>query len=851
MKKIFKKVATIAGSALMLGATLGMAAAANYPAPFVQNGNADVAIVYGANADLTDTVGALNIQTQLATRLAAQTASGSSGSVSVSGNAASLASGSNFLYLNDTLNSEVQTITKDDLPTILADGTFVDDDGTSYDYEQLITMGGGAKIAFGTSSNDLDDPELMLTLPTSASTPIYTLSVTFDEAVNFTDSASEGETIELFGKTYTVGTATDSSKLVLLGGSDAKTVNIGETSTFVTGDESYQVTLNGISDATTPAASITINGESKTFTQGQTKSFSGGDVDVFVKTIFRTGENSGYVELQVGADKLTFEDGKVVKEGANDESIKGTLVSLDSTTATTQLSIAIAAPDTRSDYTLVGDSFMDPVFGSVKINLASIANGPVLSGRTDASGRNSISIERAGNRELQVVATDKSGNTATLPFTYQNNTADDSGTIHVWEGAQITQDDYFILNSGSNQHFMQMDYVYLGNGVEDEIEFTDLFTGTTYSVEGSMAGGKSKVIGGQTYNITNVSATAVTFVTSDYDSVNDGSVIAVYPYIELVNGEDHRFAYVDDVQVLTNFNSNGTDSVTLQLPTGSVTIAANETADTVTVTGDTVAGLADGGSAGVQKGSVFYNFAVASASNNTNVTVSWNNFQNATGAAWAAPGLLFVEDEDKAESVTTTKNAVFLKTTDTGTYSTVSTPVLTATHQYNSAFDDTDYTGYIDSFGTYVLYDQSNSNQDFASLTYPKTQMYANVFVAEESASITGGTSTGGTATELGSVTIKDSEVSSMSSKNLIVVGGSCINSVAANLLGEAACGSAFTDLTSVAAGQFLVQVFDSPYTSGKVAMLVAGYNAADTTKAVTYVTNNVVDTTVGTKVVQ
>ena len=51
-------------------------------------------------------------------------------------------------------------------------------------------------------------------------------------------------------------------------------------------------------------------------------------------------------------------------------------------------------------------------------------------------------------------------------------------------------------------------------------------------------------------------------------------------------------------------------------------------------------------------------------------------------------------------------------------------------------FDDTDYTGYITPFGTYVLFDSSSSNQDFASLTYPKTPMYANVFVSESDATV-------------------------------------------------------------------------------------------------------------------
>ena len=94
-------------------------------------------------------------------------------------------------------------------------------------------------------------------------------------------------------------------------------------------------------------------------------------------------------------------------------------------------------------------------------------------------------------------------------------------------------------------------------------------------------------------------------------------------------------------------------------------------------------------------------------------------------------------------------------------------------------------------------------------------------------------------------MTVKDSEVASVAGKNLVVVGGSAINSVAAELLGGAYSEAMFTSATGVGAGEFLIQSFDR---SGKTALLVAGYSAADTEKAVTYLLNNEVDTTVGNK---
>ena len=79
----------------MLGSTAGIAAAANFPSPFVDGANADVAIVVGAAAKSSDVIGAADIGANLATKLAAITATGSTTSIaSVSGEAVALDSSS-------------------------------------------------------------------------------------------------------------------------------------------------------------------------------------------------------------------------------------------------------------------------------------------------------------------------------------------------------------------------------------------------------------------------------------------------------------------------------------------------------------------------------------------------------------------------------------------------------------------------------------------------------------------------------------------------------------------------------------------------------------------------------------
>ncbi len=82
-----------------------------------------------------------------------------------------------------------------------------------------------------------------------------------------------------------------------------------------------------------------------------------------------------------------------------------------------------------------------------------------------------------------------------------------------------------------------------------------------------------------------------------------------------------------------------------------------------------------------------------------------------------------------------------------------------------------------------------------------------------------------------------------VSSKNLVIVGGSCINSAAATVLGGAYCGPAFTEATGVGTGQFMIKGVMDTFTTGKLALVVAGYEAADTVNAATYLTKKTVDT--------
>jgi len=158
---------------------------------------------------------------------------------------------------------------------------------------------------------------------------------------------------------------------------------------------------------------------------------------------------------------------------------------------------------------------------------------------------------------------------------------------------------------------------------------------------------------------------------------------------------------------------------------------------------------------------------------------------------------------------------------------------------------DTDvWRGFVYSaIGTEVLWDKS-SEQKEVELIYHGEESYGNFYLSEN-LEFTSPSET--------IVTVYDNEVSKVSDKNLIVVGGSCINEVAMRLVGGIdvpLCGSDWTMNTGSGANEWLIETYNSPYALEKIAVLVAGYEKKDTTNAIKYLIENKPDVSIiGTRI--
>lgn len=878
--KIFKKISAIAASALMVGMTMGVAAAANYPSPFVTGGNADVAIIYGTGTGVSslDLVQAGNLQTNLQSYLSG----GSSGTgTSTSGEAVSLYTGGTKIYISDGLNKVRSTLTKADLPTILADSSFSGNvDATITQSIVLgIPSGNVNNITFGKQPTSDDEPNLALSLGTSGQTqPAYNLTATFSKVVNFTHADSEGEQVNFFGKDYTVASATDATNLVLLQSAEKLSLTSDAPTVDVTiGGKTYTVELVSASDtaATLKVTDASGASETKEVSEAASKKING--VTIAVQTADETNLKLS-ATIIAGSEKITFTQGSNVKIGESDTAIQGTYVDFagGNPGALSKLVVGIAAVDSDHDAVKAGGELLDPIFGTVKLALSGFNIAQ------DSAAREDIKVYPSGDSRLAVSFTDYLGNTKEQRYAYYGSGGsnaslyvdDNHANMSVKEMEKMHRNDVIVLGNEDDGHILKVSNPYRGTSggttaSGDLLSFIDQRTGET--VTATLTANTSTVstgtlqIGGKQYTVylegTPLMSQDSYNVSLDYPDSSGNNVI-LFPTIRTSKGAQLAFYELENISVvnwqngsnqgLTNLSGimvpNGADAYqtigfALNNGTGLADSSINVTCGTTTTAvKDDSAGSV---TCAITNTGFTYNITYNEALGI--VTVGLQNVANT--AVNAEPALMLFEEKDSANVY----NGLIV-TTESGASSDDGIGVndVERTWTQDGLWDSIPEVANnkllqeVDKFGTFVTTDTGDSDQARATISYPDEQVYALLYMGEETSSI--GVVGGVSGAQLGEVLAMDTEVSSVSTHNLVVVGGSCINSVAANLVGGAYCGSAWTTATGVGSGQFLIQSFADKYTAGKVALLVAGYDAADTVNAATYLRTKSVDTASGKK---
>ncbi|MDD5357572.1 MAG: hypothetical protein PHX80_00260 [Candidatus Nanoarchaeia archaeon] len=868
MRKIFKKVSAIAASALMVGLTMGTAVAANYPNPFVVSGVADVAIVYGTGSGVStlDLVQAGNIQSNLQSYMTGSTG----GDTSISGEAAGLfGSGSSQLYVNNTLNSvKSGGLSKSNLPTILADQTFSGNvDAT---ITQTITMGSLPVLQFAKQPTSEDDPDFGWSFSTTSGKYLYNASASFSKAVNFTSADSEGEDINLFGTTWTVSSSTDTTDLVLLKSAEKISLSSDAPTASVTIEgKVYTVELISASDTAATVAITDSAGttETKEINEAASKTVNG--ITVAITTADETNLKLS-ATIVAGSNKITLTDDTAVTVGEAGTVIDGTKVDLlGGTTACTKLTVSVFAPESDKDAILPGEIFMDPVFGTFKVDFSG------LNIADDSTSREDIKIANSGDDKMQITMTDYRGYTKSFQYVYNGSAMalqwDTNGrNIVVKERSPVNYSDYVVLGNEDDGRLVKLTTItnYSATTTTDAIVFTDVFSGETYTATGSTEGSKTVTIGGNDYTVvynfaSEIASEARTVFIQSPDSTAVGDMI-IYPTISTAKGAKVMFykpltinisqwdAATDDGRGATGATGSATGNQleNIKIPNGAnsyQTIAVDPVGENLTVNSIELYNEKNFTVVNMTSIGLSFNFSRVGG-DNSNATLRIHLQDEDRNGNIANPAVVVIEEKDDGNSYET-----FIITTEEGSSADDGIGVSDVLRSWSkdatwnaiSLYSDSKKTKEADRWGTIALIDSADSDQKTATISYPDDQLYALTYIAEEAAAIT--TSGASGTTSLGEVLVTDSEVSSVSTKNLIVVGGSCINSAAATILGST-CGSSFTDKTGIGSGQFLIQSLTSPYSASQIALVVAGYEAADTVNAATYLRTKIVDTTVGKK---
>ena len=797
MKFNFRKISAVLASVVMFGSTIGMAAAANYPAPFVSAGAANVAVVYGTGEGVSalDLVQAGNIQSNLQSKMGATSASG--GSVS-GGDSFKFDKTSTKFWLGRGTKDIVSTaITDDDLPTLLADGVFTDDDNDEFDYSQKITMSNLTLTMWEDNDYKKDEPSVGIKIASGVHVLNYTLE--FTDQPDWDDLVTAD--LPIMGKNYYVLSKNSSTtaELTLLDSAVTTTLAEGEVTTINVDGTPYEAAINFIGSST---VKLDINGDvTNTLSAAQTAKLKDGAY-IGVREINTQDYAGGIktVEFSIGKGKLKLTNNTDIQ--INDETVSG--LSTWITISTGDIKELKLVWDADDDLFVTPDSeVLMPGFGVVKVAFTGLLYPVEETITVKAGGDKYATLEnfplKDSTEDIDFLFASTAGK-----FIQPGKDSDDllrtSNSTTTAKGMIFDKDlDYAWIvtyDDGSDCE----SYVMRATGFQLDGSYNE--TNIEYKKDGAWVAVKSEVRPDDTVSLGNVEL--------KIDEVNKTEKSVLIN----MTSSNTNFNYIcskEGMRFYLPWNCNETLGT-------EVRGCDNNTADGVTTNTGVAHGLLiTNGSQNItgHNSTKFFLYAVeedkdgnTGKGDTINMTIGWDSDNEVE--------VIAMDQNDTVQVLTEIQETDVWRTF---TYSALATE---------------------------VLYDKPTSGQKSVKLIYHGGEVYGEVYLMQPGASAAAGTSgTSRTVASLGEILVKDSEVSSVSTKNLIIIGGSCINSAAATALGIAGktCSAAFTEATGVGSGQFLIKGVSGAYSAGKIALVVAGYDAADTVNAAKYLTTQTVDT--------
>lgn len=799
MSKTMKKIGTIFAAATLVGATLTGALAADLKdyassaAPFIKDGKADVAIVVGAKAATADVLGSIDIASALQAKSVTTTTvsvPGQGRTVAVEGGYTFSESGKE-LNLADALGSINSKIDDSDMPTLLASGMVSDSDNEDeeYDYDQQIEVNtaGGLSVNFGRPETDVESPIVYFDTD-FASAYVFDYVVDFQDALLITHTTgtgnegtglNDGETIEMLGNTYTFDATTGSTDDLLLYGSDTtEYLTLNEPKTFTIDGKAYTVEITGgNSDASPAEITLEVNGVTKALSQSDTETIAGLKIfakDVFVKNIPTL---SAAATLFIGSEEIMIPASASDNDCSAGTDYKNVEVDGDRVDG---LQVCVVDADAGADKWNDVEQFrfrFDASDLADKVEYLAAGDSvsvPVLGNLVLTFDGASVAVDDTSRESLDFKV---NGDEIVLTFTNEDGDVYSEAVMQDSSSAIEEADDWqanYVITAGTD---LAEDMIFIGN------EGVGTRSGTAKAVSDITSSTVSRI-----FQVTDIDTTddEVTFE----DLSENGDEIVVKAGNELEN----TGLYVVEPSAGTyEFRATAT-------------ITATATDDFIVTKNDM---------------SVQLNSAWTGAANDANVQVVEDvkkdikdEVADASLRSYSFTAAISAGDVDLGD---VTVNA------SQGAGAVVASQFI--------ADDESNFAYMLSPLGTYAVLETDDENEQLTFWSTDSEVTYNVVLAPVGGAVVASGSGSSVTTTTVnpiavGSAVLDSSVTLATESKNLIVVGGPCANSVAAALLKTTAanCGAGFTP------GKAVVEMFDTPM--GKTAMLVAGYESIETQAA-------------------
>lgn len=837
-----KRLFAVASGATMLGATaMGALAAADlntYPGMFVTDTTFDGFFVVGKNADAIDNLA----MTDIATSMKVAGASSGTTATSVDGDAWRVESGSKkFEIANSNASAsaigsetfrDINSFVGEEELAALTDGTWATNEN-DYGYQQFLffdddgDQGVNRIVKFVEDEDDKTADNLLF--KSGRQIARFKLEFTATAQSDVTDTGGTADTtggtlddfentdITLMGKPYSVVIAErpntgddarqNNAKLTLMGGSTRDTLLEGETKTYTVGDKSYEVTLT-YTDA--DEAKFTVNGEqSNKLKVGETYVLSDKS-EIGVSEVLYQGYAGGVhsATFFVGASKLVLHDNDITSAALGNQRLKVGSEEIDGT------SVVITGTDNNSTFTIstieVNMTADDDYFVGAGAKLSDVitASGEeeqvLMNGAYDVEYKgltevatNVIGLKAASGRRYELNLYDGDGKLVKLPVAYAESTSNltfgsDTGSAGRTSQKRtilnkfhpIYKNDFFVVTGGTASDGSAKSYMFQYKGADKstdtspKIRFKNEGNGESLEYAASAVGLGGTVatikVGGYSFDVTLGEGTQAA---DDY-RVNVALDTAAVTY----TAADNASAYWH-VPFVDYYGSVWNTSIWINTSDQQTVLYLNATS---LIPYNTLKGV---GVAVTTPNADDYDNVVP-----TNLHL---NITPTTGPEVNA-------------NIITAGSGLYVGS------AAGSINLVTPSGESEIAY------GYT-SMGGKITHNNPSSDPDEVTFAYPEKQVLPQVYFTS-GATTTKSTTTGDlVAVQVVDATKLDEEVASVTAQNLIVVGGPCVNTVAAELLGNP------TDCTQgFAPGKSRVKLWEHAST-GKMAMLVAGYSGQDT----------------------